>query len=497
MAGPRRAARGHRGPRARARPAADHLPRVRRRARRAGSTRPSGSPCSTARTPSRSAATTRAPTSRAVSRPPPTSATAPRSSRSAAAPPPGTPARPHPPPSDPDSSAILGCPPRQRSDESAGGAVGEVLAGVRAGQEPGESTSSSRCSAPAGPRSRRSPSSPTSCAARRSATPSPGCTTATSTTPTCARSSARSAGSPRVRCRLNLRGTPYLLTLDDIAERAAEAADAGRHRGVPAGRHPPELRRRLLHRRDPRREGRGARHARPRLHRPRGHRGRQAPRRAARGVPHRGSRTPASARCRARPPRSSTTRSAPILCPDKVNTEEWLDAHATAHGVGLRSQHHDHVRLGRAAGALGPPPGAHPRPAEAHRRLHRVRAAAVRAHGRADLPAARRPPRARPSARPCSCTPSRRIAYRGLVDNIQASWVKIGQDGARQLLARRRQRPRWHPDGREHQPRRRRRPRPAGHARRARASWPPRPAATAVQRTTLYGAVDRRAHVPP
>jgi FO synthase len=27
-----------------------------------------------------------------------------------------------------------------------------------------------------------------------------------------------------------------------------------------------------------------------------------------------------------------------------------------------------------------------------------------------------------------------RIAYRGLLDNIQASWVKIGADGARQLL---------------------------------------------------------------
>ena len=28
-----------------------------------------------------------------------------------------------------------------------------------------------------------------------------------------------------------------------------------------------------------------------------------------------------------------------------------------------------------------------------------------------------------------------RIAYRGLIDNIQASWVKLGHDGARQLLA--------------------------------------------------------------
>ena len=56
-------------------------------------------------------------------------------------------------------------------------------------------------------------------------------------------------------------------------------------------------------------------------------------------------------------------------------------------------QHHHHVRLRRAPGALGPAPAPHPRPAEGDRRVHRVRAAAVRAHGRADLPQARRPPR--------------------------------------------------------------------------------------------------------
>ena len=27
----------------------------------------------------------------------------------------------------------------------------------------------------------------------------------------------------------------------------------------------------------------------------------------------------------------------PVLCPDKINTDEWLDAHRTAHSVGLRS----------------------------------------------------------------------------------------------------------------------------------------------------------------
>ena len=26
-----------------------------------------------------------------------------------------------------------------------------------------------------------------------------------------------------------------------------------------------------------------------------------------------------------------------IICPDKINTEEWLEAHRTAHSVGLRS----------------------------------------------------------------------------------------------------------------------------------------------------------------
>ena len=82
-----------------------------------------------------------------------------------------------------------------------------------------------------------------------------------------------------------------------------------------------------------------------------------------------------------------------VLCPDKIDTEEWLEAHRTAHSGRPALQHHDHVRLGRAPGALGPAPGPHPRPAEGDRRLHRVRAAAVRAHGRADLPQARRPAR--------------------------------------------------------------------------------------------------------
>ena len=82
-----------------------------------------------------------------------------------------------------------------------------------------------------------------------------------------------------------------------------------------------------------------------------------------------------------------------VLCPDKINTEEWLEAHRTAHSVGLRSN------ITIMFGSVEQPAHwarhlvAHPRPAEGDRRVHRVRAAAVRAHGRADLPAAQGPAR--------------------------------------------------------------------------------------------------------
>ncbi len=45
---------------------------------------------------------------------------------------------------------------------------------------------------------------------------------------------------------LNLRGAPYLLDLDEIARPRRRGRGGGRDRGVPPGRHPPELRRRLL-----------------------------------------------------------------------------------------------------------------------------------------------------------------------------------------------------------------------------------------------------------
>ena len=95
-----------------------------------------------------------------------------------------------------------------------------------------------------------------------------------------------------------------------------------------------------------------------------------------------------------------------VLCPDKIDTDEWLEGHRTAHWVGLRSNVTIMFGAIEQPRSLGPAHGAHPGPAEGDGRLHRVRAAAVRPHGGADLPAAQGPTRARRSARRCSCTPS-------------------------------------------------------------------------------------------
>ena len=75
-----------------------------------------------------------------------------------------------------------------------------------------------------------------------------------------------------------------------------------------------------------------------------------------------------------------------IICPDKVNTAQWLEVMETAHGVGLRSTatimfgHVETPEACAAASARGARPGG------AHRRLHRVRPVALCAHGIAALP---------------------------------------------------------------------------------------------------------------
>ena len=188
--------------------------------------------------------------------------------------------------------------------------------------------------------------------------------------------------------------------LEEIARRAEEAWERGAVEVCLQGGIHPGVHRRLLPRGLRGGQGGGAGHPRARVLGARGLAGRGDARRAARRRTSNGCATPGSPRCRGPPPRSSTTRCARVICPDKVSTEQWLEVHDAAHRVGLRSTTtimFGHVESPRswARHLLAPA-----RPAAADRRLHRVRAAAVRAHGGADLPAGPRAARARRSARP-------------------------------------------------------------------------------------------------
>ncbi len=165
-----------------------------------------------------------------------------------------------------------------------------------------------------------------------------------------------------------------------------------RDRGVPAGRDPPRLRRRLLPVGRAGREGGRARHPRARLHRARGDRGRTPPGHAAARLPDpgQGSRPRDAARHRRRDPR----RRGPRGHLPRQDHDRRV-ARGAPHGPFGRAalEHHDHVRARRATGTRRPPHRAHARAPGRDGRLHRVRPAAVRPHGDADLPAATGAPR--------------------------------------------------------------------------------------------------------
>jgi FO synthase len=123
-----------------------------------------------------------------------------------------------------------------------------------------------------------------------------------------------------------------------------------------------------------------------------------------------------------------------VLCPDKIDTDEWLDAHRTAHSLGLRSN------ITIMFGAIESP---------RHWALHLLRTRALQAetggftefvplpfvHMAAPIylqGKARRGPTFREALLMHAVS---RIAYRDLVPNIQVSWVKMGMEGSRQALA--------------------------------------------------------------
>ncbi|MGH3983848.1 MAG: 5-amino-6-(D-ribitylamino)uracil--L-tyrosine 4-hydroxyphenyl transferase CofH [Pseudonocardiaceae bacterium] len=122
-----------------------------------------------------------------------------------------------------------------------------------------------------------------------------------------------------------------------------------------------------------------------------------------------------------------------VLCPDKITTAEWLEAHRVAHSVGLRSN------VTMMFGAIE-------QPLHWVRHLLRARALQEQTGGFTEfvgLPfvhmatpmylkrAARRGPTWREVLLVHAVA---RIAFHGLIDHVQASWVKLGASGARQLL---------------------------------------------------------------
>ena len=122
-----------------------------------------------------------------------------------------------------------------------------------------------------------------------------------------------------------------------------------------------------------------------------------------------------------------------LICPDKVNTEEWLEAHRTAHSVGLRSN--ITIMFGSVE-----------HPVSWARHMLRTRALQRETGGFTEfvpLPfvhmatpiylqrKARRGPTFRETLLMHSVA---RIVYHGDIDNIQVSWVKMGVEGARQVL---------------------------------------------------------------
>ncbi|HYF47202.1 MAG TPA: 5-amino-6-(D-ribitylamino)uracil--L-tyrosine 4-hydroxyphenyl transferase CofH [Acidimicrobiales bacterium] len=231
---------------------------------------------------------------------------------------------------------------------------------------------------------------------------------------------------------LNLRGTPYLLTLDDIAGRVREAADRGATEVCLQGGIHPDF------------DGdyyidvaRAVHEAVPEIH-IHGFTALEVTEGAKRlGEPLADYlRRLQEAGLKTLPGTAAEILDdevRAVLCPDKINTEEWLEAHRTAHSVGLRSN------ITIMFGAVE-------QPRSWARHLVRTRELQKETGGFTEfvpLPFVhmatplylQRKARRGPTFREVVLMHAiGRITYHGLIDNIQASWVKAGVTGARQLL---------------------------------------------------------------
>jgi 7,8-didemethyl-8-hydroxy-5-deazariboflavin synthase CofH subunit/7,8-didemethyl-8-hydroxy-5-deazariboflavin synthase CofG subunit len=231
---------------------------------------------------------------------------------------------------------------------------------------------------------------------------------------------------------LNLRGTPYLLTLDDIAERVREAADIGATEVCLQGGIHPSF------------DGdyyidvtRAVKQAAPDIH-VHGFTALEVTEGAKRldepladylrRLMDVGLRTLPGTAAEILDDEVRAT-----LCPDKINTEEWLYAHRTAHQVGLRSN------ITIMFGAIEQPVS-WARHIVATRDLQKETGGFTEfvplpfVHMAAPIYLQRKSRRGPTFREALLMHAVPRIAYHGLIDNIQVSWVKMGAEAARQVL---------------------------------------------------------------
>ena len=231
---------------------------------------------------------------------------------------------------------------------------------------------------------------------------------------------------------LNLRGTPYLLTLDDIAERVVGAAEAGATEVCLQGGIHPDF------------DGdyyidvaRAVHEAVPGMH-IHGFTALEVTEGAKRNeeplfdyLTRLKDAGQASLPGTAAEILHDEVRAG--LCPDKINSDEWLEAHRTAHAVGLGSN----VTI--MFGSIE-------RPEHWAHHILRTRALQEETGGFTEfvgLPFVhmaspiylQRKARRGPTFREVVLMHAvARVAYRGRIDNIQGSWVKLGFNSITQLL---------------------------------------------------------------